>query len=106
MALNRRLKTKERLKIFLEHAQSDTGGYYKHLGDDAPCEFLRPLSGVWVRVRRLDTGERLNVHFENLSPMNELEALAYLMDVVPKEEEIPHESITDPQESGDIDFLT
>lgn len=70
---------------FLEHAQSEAGGYYKRAAHpDIVVEFIRPCSdephGYYMRVRRIDTGAKLNLDFLDLIPIPEMELLALVIE--------------------------
>jgi len=73
----RRNNAAEDLRIFLEHAQSNVGGYYKHSLSGKCVEFMRPLEpGKFVRVRDMRTGAKFNVDHHDLQPLNEMQVLA------------------------------
>jgi hypothetical protein len=95
---------------FLEQAQSETGGFYEETTNERPVEFLRPLKCPFVRVQDMRNKEKRNVHFENLTPLNEMKVLAYMTWTEEDERRsLGPESIStpdsDPQEPGDVGFL-
>ena len=78
----RKTSAAEELRVFLEHAQSNVGGYYKHLLSGKCVEFMRPLAGKFMRVRDMRTGYKFNVDHHNLQPLNEMQVIAMqLLDV-------------------------
>jgi hypothetical protein len=106
---------REEFRDFLTHAQSDLGGFYEDMAS-RPVEFLRPLKRPYVRVRYMDTGEKTNIHFEDLRPLNELKVLALVsmtdeerrlanMPPGPETYEARDPSVEEPQEEGDSAFL-
>lgn len=76
--------------IFLAHAQSDAGGYYRHQPDGRSVRFIRPLGAVMMRVRDLRTHEMLNVSYSDLRPLSEMEVIALqLLDAPDMEKTAP-----------------
>jgi len=108
----KRAADKAKLKAFLEHAQSDAGGYYEIQDTGRPVEFVRPLRGPFVRVQDMRDKTKTNVHFEDLKPLNEMAVLGYmtwtetdeLRATGPETVESPGRD-AEPQEPGDEGFL-
>lgn len=101
---------REKHKAFLDHAQSDAGGFYTSRNTGRPVEFVRPLGGPFVRVKDMRNGEKTNVHFSELEPLPEMEVLALMTWTEDDErratgpETVETEDV-EPQEPGDVEFL-
>lgn len=107
-----RSAAKARLRAFLNQAQSEDGGYYKHTPTKRPVDFIRPLGGPWVRVKDMRNGETKNVHFEDLVPLPEMEVLGLMTWTEDDErrstgpETVSTKTEDDePQEPSDVEFL-
>lgn len=79
-------RRKEDLAAFIQ--KNTDHSYYSHVkyerskkDDVERCvSMIRPLGGPFVRVRDMETGEKFNVSFYELKPLNEMRALALFME--------------------------
>jgi hypothetical protein len=99
-------------KAFLDHAQSEAGGFYEELDNERPVEFLRPLKCPFVRIQDMRNKEKRNVHFEDLRPLNEMQVLGYMTWTEDDERRATgpetvetREEDDEPQEPGDAVFI-
>jgi len=83
--MSRRSNAAEAKRIFLDQAQSNTGGYYKHIESGKCVEFIRPLAGKYMRVRDMRTGLKFNCSHHLLQPLNEMQVIA--MQLLDEEDE-------------------
>ena len=75
-------------EAFLAHAQSPSGGFYRHYQRDEPLEFIRPVSerdDNWgMRLRKLANNEKVIEDALNLVSIPEMQVIAYMIEVEDK----------------------
>jgi len=102
---------------FLKRAQSNVGGFYEVTSTGRPVTFIRPLRLPFVRVQDMRDNSKTNVHFEELTPLNEMQVLGYMTWDEEDEKKLQAQERTEkgpetvwtlpdePQEPGDAGFL-